>query len=112
MKTLATISTLALLAISSVAAAMPIAPPTQKDNRVLTFNLLTEGSQVSPKHVSNFSGGTAEINYAANTVTLRMYGAPKCPEGFSCPEVLEVNEVELPIVDIYSDNAYYDSSHL
>ncbi len=104
MKTLATITTLALLAINSSAIAMPIMPPPPQDLRVLTYNLLTEGSKVSPKHVANFIGGSAEINYAANTVTLKLETAPSCPQGMMCAQMIQLKTVELPIVDITSDN--------
>lgn len=100
MKTLATITVFASMMISAAAVAMPIMPPPQKDMRVLSFDLIPMQSKVSPAHVKDFIGGGAEIHYANQTVTLKFWVAPSCPEGFACAEVLEVKSIELPIVDI------------
>lgn len=106
MKKLVTLTTLAVLAISSITTAMPIMPPINVDTRILTYDLL-DSSEVSQYHVAKFIGGSAEINYAANTVSLKFFVAPECMKGLSCPEVLRVETIELPITSITSDNECY-----
>lgn len=76
----------------------------QRDTRVIQYNVLAKGSKVVSEHLKgDLSGGTAQVDYAANTVSLKLAGKSNCPKGMRCSQQLRVLSVDLPIVSRKTD---------
>ena len=103
MKLLAAVSLISFAVLAQTANATSVLIP-QRDTRVINYSVLNDGAKVSDKHVPNFGGGTATINYFEQTVSLSLYEHKVCPVGFSCTQEIRgifktMNIVETKIND-------------